>query len=261
MELYKESLRNNLYLDSIVYTPHVFSIVCTLRYTCSKEHGSKLFQFVEAKDEHLVLVHKPLFADPESVNVEFADLKKWRLSKQKPPEALPQEKVAEHRAKTKEAVENELHRCRVTTALLTASKENSEPPVTFVLRPNNVFLSTGVKKKHAFKIFPVGAVSKLNPKDNEGGKVVVEAYGSKWHVQAFKGLQPLEQGAFWWIKEAAAGEGNLEHSFVTVDGVKIPCLTNAGPIGSSTQLLSIPRAGAAQGDNAQAKKKAKTGAK
>lgn len=85
MELYKESLRNNLYLDSIVYTPHVFSIVCTLRYTCSKEHGSKLFQFVEAKDEHLVLVHKPLFADPESVNVEFADLKKWRLSKQKPP--------------------------------------------------------------------------------------------------------------------------------------------------------------------------------
>ena len=171
--------------------------------------------------------------------------------------------VAEHRAKTKAAVENEIHRCRVTTALLTASKEHSEPPVTFVLRPNNVFLSTSVKKKHAFKIFPVGAVSKLNPKDNEGGKVVVEAYGSKWHVQVFKGLQPLEQGAFWWIKEAAAGEGNLEHSFVTVDGVKIPCLTNAGPIESSTQLLSIPRvpACAAEGDNAQPKKKAKRGAK
>ena len=215
---------------------------------------------MEAKEDHLVLVHKPLFADLETVKVEFVDLKKWRLSKQKPPEAVSAEKLEESLAKHTVAVSNELQRCQVTVALLTANKQCPEPPLTFVLRPNSIYLSTTVKKKHGLKLFPAGVVTKLNPRESEVGKVTVEAFGSTWHVQPFKGLQSLEQGAFWWIKEASAGEGNLEHSFVTVEGVKVPCLTNPGPIESSTQLLAIPRVSAAdkaEGDDPQPKKKVK----
>ena len=85
--------------------------------------------------------------------------------------------------------------------------------------------------------------------------MIVEAFGSKWHVQPLKGLQSLEQDPFWWIKEAAPGEGNLEYSSVTVDGVKLPYLTNPGPIDSATQLCAIPRDRAAVGEGGESQPK------
>ena len=78
------------------------------------------------------LVHKPLFTAPETVNVDFADLKKWRLSKQKPPETVPVDKLEVHRAKKAVAMQDEMHRCQVSMALLTASKQGPEAPVTFL---------------------------------------------------------------------------------------------------------------------------------
>ena len=106
-------------------------------------------------------------------------------------------------------------------------------------------------------------MTKLNPKEFEAGKVILEAFGSKWLVVPFKGLQSLEQDPFWWIKEAGPGEGNLEYSSVTVDGIKIPCLTNPGPIDAATQLCVVPRDRAAvgEGEDSQPKKKAKKAAR
>ena len=53
----------------------------SLRYTSSKEHGSKVFHFKEITDSHCLLVHNQIFEKEEELKVPFEDLKLWRKHK------------------------------------------------------------------------------------------------------------------------------------------------------------------------------------
>ena len=224
----------------------------------SKEHGLKVFQFVKASEDKLVLQHKPLFANVEEVLVELSELKKWKLCKSTPPEVCPDAIVQKLWYTQSPAVVEEQQRACVQSTLLDAcfKDEGKMQCLAFSNKPAAVWTMEAVKKKGVLVFLPVGTISKVKG-DPPVGKPVIQAFGAMWLISPFKTVTEWDQSGtlapFWWVKSTEdQAQANMVFVDVTIGACKIPVLQNNGAIPAKTQLL------VAKTVKADAKKKAKT---
>ena len=213
------------------------------RYTCSKEHGNKIWTFLDSSASKVKFSHQPVFGPAESIEVEFEKLKEWKVCKSAPPEKCHHLKALAHMAVANGSaiVALELQKAHVQKTLLQVCVDQIVGPedVAFSNHPNLVW-SVKKVKKGALKLFPAGTVTKV--KDTPvGGKHYIKAFGHHWLVQPFKALTDFKKGEgvlapFWWVK-SADNEGNMQLAEATVDGCKIPYLVNCTPLGPEEMLV------------------------
>ncbi|CAL1133710.1 unnamed protein product [Cladocopium goreaui] len=212
-------------------------------YTCSKEHGNKIWTFLDSSASKVKFSHQPVFGPAESIEVEFEKLKEWKVCKSAPPEKCHHLKALAHMAVANGSaiVALELQKAHVQKTLLQVCVDQMVGPedVAFSNHPNLVW-SVKKVKKGALKLFPAGTVTKV--KDTPvGGKHYIKAFGHHWLVQPFKALTDFKKGEgvlapFWWVK-SADNEGNMQLAEATVDGCKIPYLVNCTPLGPEEMLV------------------------
>ncbi|CAL1159306.1 unnamed protein product, partial [Cladocopium goreaui] len=165
-------------------------------YTCSKEHGNKIWTFLNSSASKVKFSHQPVFGPAESIEVEFEKLKEWKVCKSAPPEKCHHLKALAHMAVANGSaiVALELRKAHVQKTLLQVCVDQMVGPedVAFSNRPNLVW-SVKKVKKGALKLFPAGTVTKV--KDTPvGGKHYIKAFGHHWLVQPFKALTDFKKG-------------------------------------------------------------------
>ena len=210
----------------------------SLRYTCSKEHGSKVFHFKEITDSHCLLVHNQIFEKEEEFKVPFEDLKLWRKHKGHV-QALASNEMVEARLLSERhpMIQEELNKAKVQQVLLDqyVLHQMSAPDFAFSMHPSMVYVLATHKKK-ALKLVPWGLVSKA--KGDVTNKVLVKAFGCQWVVTPFKSVSDFSPeklkdksgvlSPYHWVKGVPDDkQANMQQSLFDVEGIKIPCFSNS----------------------------------
>ena len=220
------------------------------RYSCSKTHGNKLFEFVKVEADHVLLVCKPLFQDAIEAKVAFTDLKMWKVQKG------PVTSLCGDDMKQKCMLLNghplfdeEMAKCTVQAALLEAFAAHAVPAdqIGFSRHPGNVYTLKAVKKAKALKFLPCGTVTKAKG-DATKGKVVVKHASGDWIVTPFKALSDFDNEKtgclipYFWVKTATDEDmGCMEHAVLAHEGLKIPIIHNTRALVAKSVLqLRMP---------------------
>ncbi|CAK9060487.1 Uncharacterized protein SCF082_LOCUS31857 [Durusdinium trenchii] len=213
-------------------------------YTCTKDHGPKIFQLTDFGDSHAVMTYKPAFGEAQIVQVGF-DFKKWKVSRGEMTVVCDAAQVSKLLAQHATVVNEEKMKIEVAQALFQFCTEHevTANDVAFALHPAAVFTLKKVTKKNALKLLPYGIVSKSKKKPEH--KTYIEYSGLFWNIAPFKACSNFAQAEgvlspFWWCKGTTEPElANMEWGHLKKDGMKIPCLQNCKPLAKEEQLMFL----------------------
>ena len=194
----------------------------------------------------MTMVHKPPLGDEVRLDVPFADLGKWKVTRLKIcPATTAQQLIPQSVPLAKE----EQKRLQATLALYEAHEKHpvSHLQVGFAIHPMGVYTLQALKKPKALKLVPMGSLSKAKEQPPKGS-ITMDHGGVSWQINAWKQLQCFEDAPksqdtlvpFWWCKPSQE-EFNMEfgHVQVSTSGgtVKVPVLTNSAPVEANGLLL------------------------
>lgn len=215
------------------------------------DHQEKIFILKSVTDSEAVFEHQPLFAPSVVVKDQLSALKKWKLTKKEPSMLCPESLCIARLPQNVKSVQKDIEKATATQLLMEAymgNKVADESLLAFANYPSNLFLMKKAKKKEV-RLFPLGTLSAVAEQDKakileKTKNVVVYFQENPYLIQPFKTLSSFtnpEAGTlcpFFWVKTSEDLQKiNLQTTWITHKGLKIPILENDEALPAQTLLL------------------------
>ena len=219
------------------YTSHV-------RYCC-KDHPGKVFEVTAITDKDATFVHHPVGLPIVTLQVPLNEFSKWKVTKMLMPVTCPAIMAAKLHPQQVASVTDDFAKIKASMALHELFGQHAANQVTFALHPQGLYTNQAIKKSKGLKLVPLGTLTKAKAINKNAH--YIEQGGHKWVINPFHAPQdfddPKEDSTlvpFWWCKTTTdEDEVTMELTHMTLQGYKIPVLTNLFALDANTKLLYL----------------------
>ena len=194
-------------------------------------------------DDHATMTHKPLFQEPEEVQVPLQKLPTWKATKTLMPMLCPDELATE--GMTAKILLEERARSEVQLALHKAAERYhlDAQTIAFGQNPQGLFAAKAVRK--TLRLIPLGMVNKAKSTTKDT-KLLIQHGGHSWSIGPLRQNLHFEADSpaclipyFWCKPTSEPSEVTMVHSTILESGITIPCLENPGPLEQHQPLLFL----------------------
>ena len=215
-----------------------------------KDYPGMVFACTSMSDTTITMVHKPPLEQEIQVDVPFADLGKWKVTRCHMAKVCPAPTVEPLLPQNVPYCQEERLRLQATLALHEAHDKHqvNHLQVAFVTSPTGLYTLQPLKKANVLKLVPIGTVSKAKESPPKGA-ILMDFGGLTWQIQGWKQFQSFEDASpkpndtlvpYFWCK-ATKEDSNMEFGHVNLSTnygtLKVPVLTNSKAVEANQVLL------------------------
>ncbi|CAE7228312.1 unnamed protein product [Symbiodinium sp. CCMP2592] len=218
------------------------------------DYPEKIFVFTGLENDEAQFVHTPLYGSPETVLVPPDLFRKWKATRLPLPRVLAKD-AAEGLMYGKSSVLAEaelLAEAQQMLFKLYQDHNSGDSAALDIVTPTNIYTSISFPA-HKLKLVPLAILSK--PKDASKLTLFVEWKGAKFQLSPWPQLKDFDETIalsrpkstevivpFYFVKTTSKEEDvSMTISWKTLDGMKLPMLTNVKKLSAQTILLQASK--------------------